>query len=190
MSQLVKEVIIMTAEYYRTTLSPQVLKMYADDLADLPEDKVVAAYRDYRRNPINRTNPLPAQIREMADPAAQVSIEVKAREIAARIIGAVPRYGHTNAKDAEFFIGPVGWRLVNRHGGWSHLCSNLGVTINSTTLQAQLRDQLEGTLRYGEEALDWSILNLTGARTTQGQLQSVGNVLSIPSRNTDPKEVS
>jgi hypothetical protein len=172
----VKKTIILTAEYYGKQLSETVLEMYAEDLADLDPTNVVAGYQQYRRNPANRTFPLPAQIRELVCPEEYISVEAQAREIAARIVGAVSQFGWNGGKEARAFIGPEGWDVVQRQGGWSHICENLGVTINPTAFQAQLRDQLEGTLRYGKSAVD-SAIRLEGRRA-HGGLVSIGSVLS------------
>jgi hypothetical protein len=111
----------------------------------------------WRRNPNNRKAPLPAEIRELVAPGEFISTEVKAREIAARIVGAITQFGWNNGTEARLYIGPEGWSAVERQGGWMHLCQNTGVTIQPTTLQAQLRDQIEGSLRYGAVAILGSI---------------------------------
>jgi len=175
MSQAVKEAIILTAEYYRVTLSPQVLTMYADDLKDIPEGLVCEAYRRYRMTPGNRLNPLPSQICEICYPNQFVTAETKAKEVAARIVGAIAKFGWNNARSAEEFIGPVGWGLIQRQGGWSYLCENAGVTLQPTTLQAQLRDQLVGIFEYGSSHME-QMIRVDGARD-QKSLESIANVL-------------
>lgn len=177
MSAQVKKAIVMTAEYYGRQLSETVLEMYAEDLADLDPGKCVDAYQRYRRNPANRTFPLPAQIRELVNPNEYISVEARAREIAARIVGAVPRFGWPNPKEAELFIGPEGWDVVRRQGGWAFICENLGVKINPTSFQAQVRDQVEGTLRYGRDAVE-SAIRLPGGERCGG-LEPIGNVMGL-----------
>lgn len=185
MSQSIKAAIIMTAEYYGRQISETVLAMYASDLEDLPADKVCDAYVRYRRNPANKTFPLPAQIRELVNPEEFVSVETQAREVAARIVGAISRYGWANAKEAQAFIGPEGWDLVKRSGGWSYLCENTGVSIQPTTLQAQLRDQLEGTFRYGLKAVERSLE--IAPRESNPQLESASEILKRISTGDEPE---
>jgi hypothetical protein len=178
--QALAKVIKAVAVYYGRQLEPEVLSLMVDDLEDLPVDEVTAAYGRYRKNPKNRFFPLPSQIRELVAPEEFVEIEVQAREIAARVVGAVTSHGWCNAKAAELYIGPIGWQTVLRQGGWMHICQNLGVTINPTTFQAQLRDQIEGTLRYGTPAIERSIRALPAheSRGSDG-MQSIGEILKI-----------
>jgi hypothetical protein len=153
MSKELKKTIVHTAIYYGRNIDEQVLEMMADDLSDLDPAKCIASYQTWRRNPKNKTFPLPAQIRELVNPQAYITPEAKAREIAARIVGAIPKYGWNNSREAQLYIGPEGWECVRRSGGWTHLCENVGVRIQATTLQAQLRDQLEGVFTYGRAAI-------------------------------------
>lgn len=174
--QDVARVIKATATYYGRQIEPEVLSMMCDDLSDLSATKVVEAYAQYRRNPKNRIFPLPAQIREMINPGEFIDAESMAREVAARITGAIVSYGWCNAEGAKAHIGREGWAAVQRAGGWMHLCENVGVTIPPATLQAQLRDQLEGVFRYGLPAIERKI----GAELTQSSargLESVGDIV-------------
>jgi hypothetical protein len=166
------QVIIATFAYYHRgqTLDDMVLAMYVEDLNDLDPQVVIAGYQQYRRNPKNRTFPLPAEIRELVAPGEFIAVETQAREIASRIVGAISMYGWNNSTQAQLYIGPVGWGLVERSGGWSHLCQNTGVTIQPTTLTAQLRDQLEGTLRYGQAAIEERIQAAPAARIAPPRL--------------------
>ncbi len=183
LKQSLKTTIVQTAIYYGRDLKPEVLGMMAGDLEDLDAQECIDAYQRYRKNPANRTFPLPAQIRELVNPGEFIGPEVKAREIGARFIGAITNFGWNNSRGARYYIGEEGWEAVERQGGWMHLCQNVGVGIQSTTLQAQLRDQIEGTLRYGSSVIDQSIRALPegGSRGARG-LQPVGDLLQILAR--------
>ena len=185
MSQAVKATIVGTAEYYGRQLSETVLTMYAEDLADLEPALVCQAYTQYRRNPKNKTFPLPAQIREIVVPDEFVSSEAKAREIAARIVGAIPKFGWNNSREAESYIGLDGWELVRRAGGWRYLCENVGVAINPSTLQAQMRDQLEGTFRYGRGTIGHAIS--IGERESTPSLESAGDIVKRLTQAINPQ---
>jgi hypothetical protein len=185
--QLLATTIKNVATYYGRNLEPEVLSMMCDDLADLPIDQVVAGYNQYRRNPKNRTFPLPSQIRELVNPEEFVSVEAQAREIASRIVGAVTKFGWNNAKEAQVYIGPVGWNAVSRQGGWMNLCQNMGASINPTTFQAQLRDQLEGSIRYGEAAIEQNIFKLPESNKNKG-LQSFGEIMKLIGKSDDPQD--
>lgn len=185
MSQELKKIIVHTAIYYGRDLKPEVLSMMCEDLADLDPAACIAAYTAYRRNPKNKTFPLPAQIREIVRPEDYISPEIMAREIAARIVGAVTSCGWCNPKAAESEIGPEGWELVKRQGGWMHICQNLGVNINPTTFQAQLRDQLVGSLTYGSRNIEQKILSPSKNETRE--LQSAGDILKTLSGGFEPE---
>lgn len=134
------------AQYYGRKLEERVLGMMVDDLADLPLEPVLDAFKNYRRNPKNRFFPLPAQIREIVAP--EITPEAQGREIAASIQEAVVRFGYPNGELARAFLGHAGWEVVKRFGGWAHLCQNLGVAIDITTFHAQARQLAEDTVRY------------------------------------------
>lgn len=176
MIQALKEAIILTASYYGRTLSEPVLNMYIEDLQDLPTDQVIKAYREWRRNPRQTAFPLPGQIRGMVSP--QVDPQHAAQEIAARITGAIAKFGWCNAREAEAFIGPVGWGIVQRQGGWSYICENHGLTIQPSAFQAQVRDQAAAELKYPSGAIARS-LGIT-ERARGGELQSIGELLRLP----------
>jgi hypothetical protein len=187
-----REVIALTFAYYNRgqTLSDAVLEMYAGDLSDQDQLKCMAAYAQWRRNPANKTFPLPAQIIELINPDQFVAPETKAREVAARVIGAISKFGWTNAKGAQVFIGPEGWGAVNRMGGWSYLCENVGPRgINPASLQAQLRDLLMGDFKHGAAVIEQSIGALTHINNRTGELEPAGNVLAlVTGKRDDDKE--
>lgn len=151
MSTKIKEAIHITARYYGRKIDDDVLLMMAEDLADLCEDEVIAAYHSYRRNPKNRVMPLPAQIREIVQP--EIDVDSLAKEIASRIAGAIPKYGWSNAAAARAFIGDDGWRVVERFGGWVYLCENYGLSVDAGTFYAQTRDLLRVRLTHSDEKL-------------------------------------
>ncbi|OPZ23075.1 MAG: hypothetical protein BWZ03_00649 [bacterium ADurb.BinA186] len=137
--QKLKEVITLTAAYYGFNLRPEVLLMYVEDLSDFPEFEVISAYQAYRKNPKNRTMPLPAQIIGVLSP--ELTTDGKANEVASRIRSAIGKFGWPNPGDARDYIGELGWKIVERNGGWQTLCENHGVDLNPLTFFAQSRDQ-------------------------------------------------
>jgi hypothetical protein len=182
-----KQVIAMTYAYYsRGQVAPDdLVEMYAGDLAELNEQACVAAYNRYRKNPANKIFPLPAQIAELVAPEQFVGVETKAREIAARMVGAITKFGWCNAKEAQAYIGPDGWALVLRAGGWRHLCENTH-TKHASIMQAQWRDQLEGTLRYGQQAIEQSVGAVDAPRARESaELSRADFMRLLPQRSTD-----
>ena len=155
----------MYSAYYRSKLDDQVLIMYANDLEDLDFTLVKNALDQYRRNPKNKTLPLPAQIREIIQP--EIDSDSLAKEIASRITGAISKFGWSNSGSAREFIGEDGWAVVERSGGWMYLCENHGITIDHGTFQAQSRDLLKARLIHSPQALDDKVRLTNGATSTK-----------------------
>lgn len=143
------KIIAFTAEYYGKEMKREVISMMVDDLIDLPLNEVIKAYGDYRRDPKNRTMPLPAQIRAIVAP--EPDTESMSREIVARILEAQDRFGYTWPAEAKQFIGEVGWSVVRAYGGWENFCSGLGQDFTVDAFSAQARELLKGRITYGEK---------------------------------------
>lgn len=146
MKQAIKEIIVLTAAYYGVTIKPEVLAMYAEDLSDLDPAEVLDAYKTYRRDPKNKTMPLPAHIREIIQPT--VSPDAMAREIAGRCMEAVKEFGWPSPEKARAFIGEEGWSVIRSVGGWQHFCEELGVEINPQTFYAQCRERVRDQIQF------------------------------------------
>jgi hypothetical protein len=128
----------MYAAYYRLKLDDEVLRMYAEDLVDLPLAPVIDALRAYRANPKNRVMPMPADVRAMLEP--QLDDDAMAREAASRVMAAISKFGYMRGTEAREWIGELGWLVVQRYGGWQRLCESLGSELDIGTFQAQARD--------------------------------------------------
>lgn len=180
-----KQMISIMSMYYGRKLDDPVITMYASDLEDLDFASVNEAMSKYRKDPKNRTMFVPAQIRQMVLPEDYITPEIQAREIAARICAAVPKYGYCNGPEARAFIGDIGWEVVQRQGGWSYICENLGVNINPSAFQAQLRDQLKGDIEFGG-AIESKILSMPERK--RGELTSASEIIKFigSPNNTDP----
>lgn len=166
--------IVTTAKYYSRQVDRDVVSMMIDDLSDLNLQDVLTAYDRYRTNPKNKMFPMPAQIREILCP--EINPESQGREIAARIQGAIVKYGYANPIEAKDYIGPVGWEIVQSYGGWSYLCENHGKAIDSSVFQAQTRERAKDMVTHGSSlyAFDRPLLE---ARSQAG-LQSIGEVMA------------
>lgn len=137
--------------YYQRPIDDLTLSMYAEDVADVPAEKIEEAMRKYRKNPVNRVPPLPAQIRALAQPETQpVSNKAQATEAAARIVSAIRKFGWNNQAEAQKFIGELGWRVIELQGGWLAQCES---TDPTGVLQAQWT-------RLGEAILERGIAGL------------------------------
>ncbi len=135
-----KAIIVYMNEYYqRPAISDMVLKMYASDLADMHFESVIDAYERYRKNPRNKTTPLPSVIRELINP--EIDDDSLAVSTASKVSEAVTKFGYCNPSDAKGFVGELGWAAVRRYGGWTEICDNLGTSkLPKATFMAQIRE--------------------------------------------------
>lgn len=147
--KLIKQAIVLNAQYYGLELRPQIVAIFAQELEDLPAQAILDAYKAYRRDPANRTNPLPAKIREMIKP--QASEKQIAQEIAMRCFGAIRKYGWTKPQQAREYIGELGWRLIERRGGWQAHCEST-MEREIPTLTAQFREALTTYVEQGNSS--------------------------------------
>lgn len=170
----------MYAAYYRQQLPDEVFVMYADDLADLAFEPVKAALEAYRRNPKNRSLPIPADIRATLEP--QIDPDSAAREIAARITAAIPKFGWCNGAEARVYIGEVGWQVVCDQGGWTHICQHHGLELNPSSFQAQVRDLARSRLTHDQNSMA-KVIGI-GQRQSAMGLQSANELISclLPER--------
>lgn len=170
-----KKLIITVADYYGRDIKPEVVTMMAEDLKDLPFWKVHAAYSSYRTKDKQMRFPMPSTIRELICPSAEP--RALAIEAATRAIAAVSKFGWPAPHEAREYIGELGWRAVERIGGWVYLCENLGVTLQVTTLQAQIRDACEATIKLGDAGVHDQPIGLPDAKTKQVGLTSSADVI-------------
>lgn len=137
MKKQIIEILEHLAIYYRETLSPIQLAMYAEDLSCLTPEQLTKAVKTYRQNPANKFFPIPAALIAVINP---VETEIDdGRDIASKVIGAVSKFGSYQAQNAKEYIGEIGWECVKRMGGWVTLCSEL-TEENKGIYNAQIRD--------------------------------------------------
>lgn len=163
---------IKLSAYYQSQVRDEVLDMYAEDLADLPPQKVLSAMEEYRKSPKNTRMPLPAQIRALCNPA--VDDESLAKEAAARIPQAIRRYGYTNPAEAREFIGPLGWQVVERNGGWQSLCETM-TDQQLGFFQAQARELVKAHIQLSRAGIMGQAPTLP---TAKNELSEIANSLA------------
>ncbi len=132
------KLLITTAKLYGNTIDYDVTRLIIDDLQDLNFEMCCVAMERFRLNAKNKTWPRAAEIRAIVNPT--VSPEAKANEAASRIRSAIGTYGWSQPAEARLYIGELGWKIVERSGGWSYLCENHGVELSPLTFHAQARD--------------------------------------------------
>lgn len=142
-----KEIIILTASYYGVTIKPEVLEMYADDLKGYDEQKVVEAYKTYRRDRKNQRMPFPAQIIDILDPV--VDDESLARESVEILKHAIKEIGWPEPQKAREFVGEPIWLWITRNGGWLRVCQS--DILTNEVAQAQMRESIKSHYKYGNK---------------------------------------
>jgi len=180
--QSLKKGIIVTAAYYNRDISGDVVAMMASDLADLPYDRVSEAFKTYRLNPKNKTFPMPAQIREVVSP--EPTEDHVGRELSARILEAITRFGYPNGQEAREYVGEIGWSVVRAYGGWSTLCQNMGTLISQDQFVAQSRELIKGRVAHGGNFGE----NLSQLDFAPKPELEISNLINIKSLNAPKKE--
>lgn len=139
MSELpaIKKLLIGLAEFYGEAMTPTRLALLANALADLRASDLELAIGECTRDPSVTRMPLPAKLRSIVRPASNP--EAEALDAAHRIWAAVSRIGHGNPELAKAYIGALGWKVVEREGGWENLCVST-LTSQGSSIKAQWRE--------------------------------------------------
>lgn len=163
-----KKRILAASVYYGRQFTTDVIDMYVEFLSDLSMEDVMNAIKAYCMNGKNKFMFNAAQLREIINP--EPSPDDVSREIASRITQAVTQYGYCNTSHAREYIGEIGWEVVQRKGGWNHICQNLGVSIDPTVFEAQCRELSKIKVLSGTQPNYEMLLNVA----------SYGNVHRMP----------
>lgn len=175
----VGEALVVLNAYYGREVRREVVSLMLDDLDDCDATGVLSALRDYRRDAKNRQPPLPAQIRAILNP--QVDPDSAAREIAARVTAAIPKFGYMRGQDARAYIGEVGWECIERQGGWSFICEHHGLQLDPGVFQAQVRELAKSALIHDRDAMAKMIGLQIAPGNKPGELQSIGEIMKLGS---------
>jgi hypothetical protein len=140
---------ILTAAYYRERLPDEVLRMYVEDLQDLPAADLKSALIRYRKDRKNRRTPMPADLISILNPSQNE--EDNAAQIAAIIVKTVGSKGYNWSMpgkwkhDGDSFpsavikeCGTAGWAVIQTMGGWNPVCDFVDKTLPSVAM-AQIR---------------------------------------------------
>lgn len=148
--------ITLTYEYFGRPPPPlERVRYHVNDLeaAGLPAELVLDAYFRWRMNDSRNTAPpTPAQIRAMIRP--EMDPDGIAKELAARIVAAIKKYGYTFPAEARTWVGEDAWLIVRQYGGWDAICADMGATLDPQTFIAQSRDLLRARLQAAPLALE------------------------------------
>lgn len=131
-----KALIVFIAEYYEKTLTDNQIVMYASDLAEFTVEEVRRAWDQYRKGQESDFFPRPNKLIAILKPPMDEKSE--ALEAVSRIWDAIARFGWPNGRDAKTYIGELGWKVVERFGGWTTVCDT--ADSDGGILRAQMRD--------------------------------------------------
>jgi hypothetical protein len=131
-----KKIIISTAAYYQRPINEVVLIMMVEDLSDLPFDRIAKEFELWRKSS-NPFFPLAGQIREKILPPKESTDS--GVSLASIIFSAISKHGWNNLNAAKEMIGPVGWEVVKRFGGWQTICTEVSES-NKNIYFAQVRE--------------------------------------------------
>jgi hypothetical protein len=183
---------IKVYQYHQTVLVMDNALIYAEDSADIGEDRLNWAWSKWRRE--NRKAPMPLDLREMLNP--EVDDRGAAGRLAQQLITAAERHGHywTWHKDfqQQFVsqLGELAWLVVRERGGWSRFCGSLAASDNFETFKAQLRDDVAAMMEADRKGILNRRIELpTAAGAENKGLQPAGDILKLigAEKSEDPK---
>jgi len=137
-----KQIWALMAAYYRLSLNDTTIAMYANDTAEIDVNDLKTLFDEYKRNPNNKTLPMPSWFLEKKNPIFK-DPKLISKEVSSRISSAISKFGWCNEEKAAEYIGNVGWKIVSRYGGWKKVCESVGVNIDPGIFLAQTRDLAE-----------------------------------------------
>lgn len=146
-----KMLIIEDAAFYDAQMNPVKLEMYIRQLSGLHISQVEKAMEHFRLEPGRRLMPMPADLQAQVD--KKLDPKDVARITAPRIVQAIKRFGWPNPTQAEEFIGPEGWIVVQQRGGWKKVCETM-MEDQEAIFIAQARDTIESNIKIQRQGYD------------------------------------
>lgn len=129
---------MVATAYPNFRLSKIMIQLYENALAQHGYDRLCAALEQIvlsrkSRDPFPSVAEVAAVINPQLDPAHE------AIEAANRVWAAVGKFGYTNPQGAEEYIGQLGWKVVERYGGWGAVCQESNYS-DAGVIKAQMRE--------------------------------------------------
>jgi hypothetical protein len=198
---------ILTCRIFDKEISYDLAQMVANDLADLDPNKCIFALASYRMNSFNKFWPKSVDIRGIINP--QPSERDIAVALARKIELAVAKRGYYwpqgicvgqdqdgkpvmnyEGENGQLFstfkaaaisqLGDIGWHLLCSRGGWQNIHQSAN-EMEEGQFIAQLRDQVESTLKLQKAGVDLTQISMPSA---QKEL-APANVISLITKKNE-----
>lgn len=170
-----KKMVIALAELYGEVISENRMTLYVSLLGEFRPEEVQQAIRKVCSDPKISRFPLPAQIIAQIRPA--IDIDGESRDGAARIIGAIKKFGWHDQEGAKKYLGEICWKAIDTMGGWVSICENMRID-EITTYQAQFRELIKSTIQRRMAGIE----NLTPGEVFFPKASRDESVESLPIR--------
>lgn len=172
----VAKMLTLTYKIYGKEFDLDMGQLFVDDLADQKFDDIIRALSAFRTDKKNRLPPNVADILSLINP--EIDDSAKAQNIAGLVLKAVSKFGWAQPSEAKEMMGPVGWEIVQRYGGWQYVCENLGEDISVTTFTAQVRDAIKAQLQISSSGAQFeNLLDYAPAKRIQDAPKKADEVL-------------
>lgn len=183
--QVISKTIINAGKYFGSHMEPEVVQMIIEMFeSEMVEyDQILIAYKKYSLNPKNRFWPKASEIMELIRPT--VSEDAIATATVLRIEEAICKFGWSNPQGAKEFVGELGWKVIQRNGGWKHLCEDHGTGIQSGTFHAQTRTAVKATLEMIAAGRNDEPIALPEGRKNEQLKTNVMGLLNIKTISKD-----
>lgn len=134
----ITEVVLAFGEAYQKTISDNIIQYWNQVLNDISPVELTRAVKTYLTGPECKFFPQPGQIYALAKPD---DTKEEAVILAAKIIGAISKFGPYRVTDVKEYLGELGWEVVTLRGGWQNLCELDYEQLPAA--QAQLRELIK-----------------------------------------------
>lgn len=145
---------ITACKFFDKDIPIEMAKMAVDALQDLDFEMCIQALMKHMSE-TGKFWPKISDIRSIVSPKLDNTDQGKL--IASKIYEAIGKFGHSNYLQAMEYVGETGKRAVNKFGGWTLICEQVGPIIQPTTFIAQIRDLVTVLLKeqatIGNQAL-------------------------------------
>lgn len=177
-NQAIKALILEDAAYWDAQMNEVKLRAWTDQLSKYPAAVVKTAMNHFRGEKGRVRMPMPADI--VSHFAVDVSPDAEATAAAARIFQAIGRFGWPNGKEAQVFIGSLGWSTVQRMGGWTKVCEMVGVDYDKSAFLAHAKSIAKSESEYAKAGRHDEAPQLQARLSSQGMgLISTANIIDL-----------